>query len=331
MAIHYAPVPVAQGAAVVPYQPRAAYVPAPVPVPAPPPMPPSPPPPPALPMAYAAAVDRYLAAARMAKSSAWIHRMALTTWGWMFSGQPAPIGPARRAATPEPFALGVLGEPGLAPVVAELAAARAEALDVDTVRRELAIVRRAIAWWLGKGWLTFDPTVGIERRPAPRDPTRPLAGHQIEALWRLNVSVREMTFWKLLHESGERADEVLCLNVEHLRPAQRYGSIVAGGGAIKWIRWGAGTAELLPLLVGGRGMGPLFLSGREASGMAPARDRCPLTGKGRLTYRRAEELFEKRTRLLANPLARSRDIDVLEGWRPLHRLRPSAYSPFALM
>ncbi|MEU9289047.1 site-specific integrase [Streptomyces sp. NPDC048275] len=47
------------------------------------------------------------------------------------------------------------------------------------------------------------------------------------------------------------------------------------------------------------------------------------TGRARLSYRRAEEIFETSTRLLANPLARPEDIEDLEGWT-LHRLRHSA-------
>ncbi|MGP3967359.1 site-specific recombinase [Streptomyces sp. 6N223] len=314
MAIQRAPAPAAWGAPVVPPA-RAVHFPT---------------PPPALPVTYAAAVDRYLAAARIGKSATWIHRISLTTWGWMFTGHPAPIGPARRAATPPPFPLTALGAPGLAPVLAELAATRAEAVDVDTVRRELSIARKAIAWWHAQGWLTFDPTVEIDRRPALPDPTRPLDGSQLEALWRMNAAVREMTLWKLLHESGAPADEVLALNVEYLNTPDRSGMIVAAGGALKHIRWASGTAELLPQLVAGRPRGPLFLSDRQASGWIPDRDRCPITGKARLSYRRAEEIFEWSTRLLANPLARAKDIEVLRGWGPLHRLRRSTFGPYAL-
>ena len=52
-------------------------------------------------------------------------------------------------------------------------------------------------------------------------------------------------------------------------------------------------------------------------------DVCPETGRARLSYRRAEEIFEENTRLLANPLASPEDIEDLDGWT-LHRLRHSA-------
>ncbi|WP_199813960.1 hypothetical protein [Streptomyces sp. NRRL F-5135] len=50
---------------------------------------------------------------------------------------------------------------------------------------------------------------------------------------------------------------------------------------------------------------------------------CPETGRALLSYRRAEEIFEENTRLLANPLASPEDIEDLDGWT-LHRPRHSA-------
>jgi integrase/recombinase XerD len=52
------------------------------------------------PHSYTAAVERYLTGAGIAKSSARIYRISLTTWGWMLAGEPAPTGPARRGAKP---------------------------------------------------------------------------------------------------------------------------------------------------------------------------------------------------------------------------------------
>ncbi|MER7813312.1 hypothetical protein [Streptomyces sp900116325] len=49
----------------------------------------------------------------------------------------------------------------------------------------------------------------------------------------------------------------------------------------------------------------------------------PQIGRARLSYRRAEEIFEENTRLLANLLASQEDIEDLDGWT-LHRLRHSA-------
>lgn len=92
---------------------------------------------------------------------------------------------------------------------------------------------------------------------------------------------------------------------------------------MEWIHWQSGTAQLLPRLIAGRTRGPLFLTDRKAPARTPTLDTCPVTGRARLSYRRAEEIFEGSTRLLANPLASPDDFHDLEGWT-LHRLRHSA-------
>lgn len=157
----------------------------------------------------------------------------------------------------------------------------------------------------------------------PPDRTKALAENQIAALWRLGVALREKTFWKMPYESAARADEVLCLNVEDLYPQDKRDRITAKGGATEWIHWQSGTTQLLPRLTARRTRGPLFLTDRKAPSGAPTLDVCPETGRARLSYRRAEEIFEKNTRLLANPLASPEDIEDLDGWT-LHRLRNSA-------
>ncbi|MFI5689758.1 site-specific integrase [Streptomyces sp. NPDC051636] len=86
---------------------------------------------------------------------------------------------------------------------------------------------------------------------------------------------------------------------------------------------GAGIAQLLPRLIARRTRGPLFLTDRKAPAGTPTLDVCPETGRARLSYRRAEEIFEENTRLLANPLASPDNIEDLDGWT-LHRLRHSA-------
>ncbi|MFD5771226.1 tyrosine-type recombinase/integrase [Streptomyces sp. NPDC127049] len=189
--------------------------------------------------------------------------------------------------------------------------------------RKLSITRQAIGWWQRQGRIEGDPTIGIERRPAPPDRTKALAENQIAALWRLDVALREKTQWKMLYESAARADEVLCLNVEDLYPHDKRGRITAKGGATEWLHWQSGTAQLLPRLIARRTRGPLFLTDRKAPAGTSTLDVCPETGRARLSYRRAEEIFEENTRLPANPLASPDDIEDLDGWT-LHRLRHSA-------
>ncbi|MEN3540977.1 hypothetical protein AAH991_38090 [Microbispora sp. ZYX-F-249] len=62
------------------------------------------------------------------------------------------------------------------------------------------------------------------------------------------------------------------------------------------MHWATPTARLLPRLLTGCAAGPVFLADRRApasGGRAPASGEiCPITGRGRLSYPRAEYLFK---------------------------------------
>jgi integrase/recombinase XerD len=60
-------------------------------------------------------------------------------------------GTDRRGAKPAPFELAAIDDPELPPALAELAAARADEMDADTVNRELSIARKALRWWQAQG------------------------------------------------------------------------------------------------------------------------------------------------------------------------------------
>ncbi|MFE9926027.1 tyrosine-type recombinase/integrase [Streptomyces sp. NPDC005774] len=231
---------------------------------------------------YAAAMDRYLTAAGISKGSARVYRISLTNWAWMLAGRATPTGPARRGARPPALPLSALDDEALPALPAELAAARADELDADTVNRELSVIRKAIGWWRRQGWIACDPTYGIERRPAPPDKPKALSLAQVAAVWRLGVGLRERTLWRLLYESAARAEEALCLNIEDLFTADKRGKVTAKGGATEWIHWQSGTAQLLPRLIAGRTEGPLFLTERRAPAGTPTLDICPTTGRARL-------------------------------------------------
>jgi hypothetical protein len=58
------------------------------------------------------------------------------------------------------------------------------------------------------------------------------------------------------------------------------------------------VSELLRWLTAGRTSGPVFLTGRRAAAGPAATGGCPLTGRARMSYRRAAEIFTAATRLL---------------------------------
>ncbi len=172
--------------------------------------------------------------------------------------------------------------------VAQACAAAWGGAAARTWNRHVAAVRSFDAWASAGGL-----AAGLGRRPESRERTAALGGPELDRLWeRADVSLRERTLWRLLHESGAGVRAVLGLNVEDLDLEDRR----AGSGA-GWVSWRSGTARLLPQMLGDRTRGPVFLADRRPGpGRMPAEgDRCPETGRGRLSYERAEYLFKQAT------------------------------------
>lgn len=290
------------------------------------------------PVEYAVAVERYLAAAPLSAASRRVYRISLCAWAWALVGRPLPEGAARRGAAPPVVPLGLLDQPAAEERLLAALCARAAAVGSRTVRRELAALRSAVAWWHERGWLRRPPRLpavppspeavvdgdaygdGDAPATAPREPgsasvpgpvpgsAAPLSDAALRALFALPADLREQTLWHLLYESGAPVGRLLALDVGDLDLPARRTRVHA---VPQPVHWGFGAARLLPLLVAGRPAGPLFLTGRRAPATTPVRDRCPLTGRARLSYRRAAELFTAATRPL-DPAGR--------GWT-LRRLR----------
>lgn len=247
------------------------------------------------PVEYAVAAERYLDAACLSAGSRRVYRIALETWAWLLACRPVPDARARRRAQPPVLPLALLDGPRAAARARDACERRAAEADPRTVNRELSVLRGAVAWWRGQGWLTADATAELRALPRPGPATAPLDADQLRTLFALRVPLREKTLWRLLHETGGTVESVLALDVDDLDlPARRTRSR-PGRPAL---RWGPGTARLLPLLVAGRTDGPLFLTDRRAHRSVPHADRCPYTGRARLSYRRAAELFTAATRPL---------------------------------
>jgi integrase/recombinase XerD len=243
------------------------------------------------PVEYAVAVDRYLAAAALGDASRRVYRIALTTWAWaLVEGAPPE---RRRGAAAPGVPLHLLDSPQAATRLRDAFAARSAAVGPRTANRELSVLTGAVAWWRERGWLAADPTAGLRPLPLPsrRGPGARLAPEQVRAVLALRAPLREQTLWHLLHESGAAIERVLALDVDDLDlPARRTRPGREGA-----LGWGEGSAALLPLLVLGRLTGPVFA-----------------TSRGRLSYRRAAEIFTAATKPL-DPAGR--------GWT-LHRLSP---------
>lgn len=188
----------------------------------------------------------------------------------------------------------------------------------STYNRTIATLQSFFGWCLRRRLLVEDPTMGLERRRERRtarqaQTQRAIPYSDLEALWtRRNVAVRERTLWRMLYETGARANEVLGLDIEDLDLAERSAPIQGKGGHAERIFWATGTARLLPRLLGERSVGPVFLADRLPCTPTAKADLDPVTGRARLSYRRAAELFS----------------NASGGWT-LHQLRHSTLSHLA--
>ena len=187
-----------------------------------------------------------------------------------------------------------------------------------TRARHLSSLRSALSWWRDPaGWISTDPTAGWSGPKVVVDTTRALTRAQTEALFRLDVDLREKMLWRLLYETAGRAEEILTLDITDLDLPSKRARVVSKGGKTEWVFWQTGAAQLLPRLLTGRDRGPVFLTDRRAVRAVAGGDLDPVTGRARLSYRRAAELFAQHTRPLADP------VEHAEGWT-LHQLRHSA-------
>ena len=183
-----------------------------------------------------------------------------------------------------------------------------------TWNRHAATVRSFLGY-AGRHGLLPELRVELDRRREPADRTRALPSAALERLWsRRDVALRDKTLWRLLYETAARAGEALALDIEDLDLPNRRAAIRGKNGELDYLHWQTGTGHLLSRLVAGRPSGPVFVTDRRASaGRAPATvDLCPHTGRARLSYRRAQELFAAAT----------------GGWT-LHQLRHSAITHLA--
>jgi len=259
---------------------------------------------------YAVAVDLYLADATLSAASRRVYRISLTSWAWALAGRPAPPSRERRGAVPPVLPLALLDDEVASRRLAAALRARAGHADAQTVSRELSALRSAVGWWQDMGWIRTDPTGSLRAGPRRDEPVTPLTEQQLGALFRIQASLREHALWHLLHDTGAAAPAVLQLDASALGPAGQPTSRAAA--TIGASRWSAGTSELLAWLLAGRRLGPVFLTERRAAARTPQADICPLTRQGRVSYRRAAEIFTNATRPL-DPAG--------QGWT-LHQLRP---------
>jgi integrase/recombinase XerC/integrase/recombinase XerD len=169
------------------------------------------------------------------------------------------------------------------------------ARSAKTFNIRLTALVSACGYWREQGWLAGDPLVRLRARPTPPDSSRALSRERVAQILGSEAALRERVLWHLLYESSARAEEVLMLDVPDLDTANRCAVVTRKGGAREVIAWQTGTARLLPRMLAGRRSGPLFLTDRKARPSVAVGNIDPATGRARLSYRRAAELFESHT------------------------------------
>lgn len=172
-----------------------------------------------------------------------------------------------------------------------------QAASAATWNRHLSALTSFTTWAGRQELLATNPARRLQRRKPARRSDRSIPRARLQALFDDHRNaLRERVLWQMLYETAARAEEILCLNIEDLDIEFRRARVVSKGGAIEYVHWQTATARLLPRLLKGRASGPVFLADRRApiSGdRAPAAaDICPTTGRGRLSYPRAEYLFK---------------------------------------
>jgi integrase len=193
-----------------------------------------------------------------------------------------------------------------------------------TWNRHLSALTSFTAWAQRNEILTTNPARRLERRKPARRGDRSIPRARLEKLFADGKrGLRERVLWRMLYETAARAEEILTLNVEDLDQEFRRARVKSKGGAVEYVHWATGTARILPRLLRGRTAGPVFLADRRAAASGPrapsAEDVCPATGRGRLSYPRAEYLFKQA----------SKAVDPHKtGWT-LHQLRHSALQHLA--
>lgn len=166
--------------------------------------------------------------------------------------------------------------------------------------RVTATLGSFFAYTTRQGWTPVSPATGLERRrlTVDRDAharTRAIPADELLTFLGAEHPLRDKVLWWVLYETAARAGEVLALDVTDLDLGRRRAVVIGKGGRSEVIGWETKTARLLPRLLGGRRQGPLFLADITP---APARqpalaDLDPASGRARLSYRRAAELFKK--------------------------------------
>ena len=169
---------------------------------------------------------------------------------------------------------------------------RWEGTQPTTWNRNASAVKSFFAFCRAHGWCN-DATATLLHLQVRRDvPPQgfPSAGRIAAMLSDGDIGLRERALWSLLFDAAANPGEVLALNVQDLDLSGRCAAT-----ATRVISWSSETNRLLALLLASRTGGPVFLTDRKARVKLNPADIDAVSGRARLSYRRAAEVFEQVT------------------------------------
>lgn len=187
-----------------------------------------------------------------------------------------------------------------------------------TFNRHRATLQSFFRWAGRRRMADLNPVDSVERRrerktEVQRRRSDVMTFAQLQSLWKdTRLDLRDRTLWAMLYETAARANEILSLNIEDLDLDERSARIVGKGGHAEQVVWATTTTRLLKRLLGDRTAGPVFVGNRRSRIPVALADMDSSTGRARLSYRRAAEIFKDAS-----------------GGRTLHEIRYAALTHYA--
>ncbi|WP_217370792.1 tyrosine-type recombinase/integrase [Nonomuraea antri] len=203
-----------------------------------------------------------------------------------------------------------------------------------TWNRHLSALISFTTWAQRQDLPAINPARRLTRRNTTHRGDRAIPAARLEKLLTDDRHpLRERLLWRFLYETAARAEEISSLNLEDLDTEFRRARVRTKCGALEYVHWATVTARPLPASCPAScpacclACWPAARAGRCSwptgallpPGGARPRAICPITGRSRRSYPRAEYLFK----------TASAELDPHgEGWTP-HQLRHSALTHLA--
>ncbi|WP_344220269.1 tyrosine-type recombinase/integrase, partial [Nonomuraea bangladeshensis] len=169
-----------------------------------------------------------------------------------------------------------------------------------TPNRHLSALVSFTTWAQHQDLLATNPARRLTRRPAARRGDRTIPAARLETLFTdERHPLRERLLWRLLYETAARADEILSLDVTDLDLERRRARVTPRAVPSSTCTGPPPPPACCPACCKAARQGPSSwpTGAPPPPGRAPATaDICPVTGRGRLSYPRAEYLFKNRHR-----------------------------------